>query len=79
MSVSCGVGMGDALHQLPKEDLAGAVLVLRAPEASAVRGMCGRAAHNHHCYLARIRVDSHRMGRYCAEMVRLVGGHEDEG
>ena len=38
------VGVGDAL-QLPEEDLAGAVWVLRVPGASAVRRMCGRAAH----------------------------------
>ena len=32
---SCGVDLGDAL-QLPKKDIAGAVWLLRAPEASAV-------------------------------------------
>ena len=31
----CGVGSGDA-HQLPKEDLASAMRVFRAPEASVV-------------------------------------------
>ena len=35
---SCCVGLGDAL-QLPKEDLASAMRVLRASEASAVRMM----------------------------------------
>ena len=53
---SCGLGLGDAL-QLPKEDLAGAVRVLRAPEASAVRRMCGGAAPDHHGHLARVQVE----------------------
>ena len=45
------VGLGDAL-QFPKEDIAGAVRVLRAPE-SAVRRMCCGAATDHHGHLAR--------------------------
>ena len=40
---SCGVGLGDTL-QLPKEDIAGAVWLLRVLEASAVWRMCGGAA-----------------------------------
>ena len=44
----CGVSLGNTF-QLPKEDLArSAVRVLRAPEASAVRRMCGGAAPDHH-------------------------------
>ena len=52
-----GLGLGDALL-LPKENLAGAMWVLRASEASAVRRMCGRAAPDHHCHLARVQVES---------------------
>ena len=58
----CGVGLGDAL-QLPEEDTAGALWVLRAPEASAVRRMCGGAAPDHHGYLARIEVELLMMKR----------------
>ena len=47
----------DALHQLPKEDLAGALWALRAPEASALRRMFGRAAPDHHGHLARVIVE----------------------
>ena len=36
----------------------GAWWVLRAPEASAVRRMCGRAAHDRHGHLARVSVES---------------------
>ena len=43
---SCRLGLGDAL-QLPKEDIAGAVWLFRAPEASAVRRMRGGAAPDH--------------------------------
>ena len=43
--------------QLPKEDSASAVRVPRAPEASAVRRLCGRAAHDHHGYPARVEVE----------------------
>ena len=39
--------LGDA-RQLPKEDVAGAMRVLRAPEASTVRRICGGAAPDHH-------------------------------
>ena len=53
---SCGVGLGDAL-QLPKEDIAGAVWLLRAPEASAVRRMRGGAAPDYHGHLARVKVE----------------------
>ena len=38
-----GVGLDNAL-QLPKEDLASVVRIFGAPEASAVRRMCGGAA-----------------------------------
>ena len=48
----CGVVLGDAL-QLPEEDTAGALWVLPAPEASAVRRMCGGAAPDHHGNLAK--------------------------
>ena len=53
---SCGVDLGDAF-QLPKEDLASAMRVLSAPEASAVRTMCGGAAPDHDDYLARIKME----------------------
>ena len=56
VSLPCGVGLGGAL-QLPKEDLASAVRVLPAPEASAVRRMCGGAAPDHHGHPARVRVE----------------------
>ena len=52
----CGLGLGHAL-QLPEEDIAGAVRVLRAPEASAVRGMRGGAAPDHYGHLARVKVE----------------------
>ena len=52
----CGVGLGDAL-QLPDKDLAGAVRVLRSPEESAVRRMCGGAAPDHHGHVAIIEVE----------------------
>ena len=38
-----------------KEDSAGAVRPIRSPEACTVRRVCGRAANNHHCYLARVQ------------------------
>ena len=44
--------LGDAFH-LPKGNIAGAVWLVRAPEARTVRSTCGRAAHDHHGYLAR--------------------------
>ena len=31
--------------------------VFRAPEGCTVRRMCGRAAHDHHCYLARFQAE----------------------
>ena len=49
------LGLGDSL-QFPKEDTAGAVRVLRASEASAVRRMCGGAAPNRHGRLARFQM-----------------------
>ena len=52
----CGLGFGDAL-QLPKKDLASAVRVLWAPEASAVRRMCGETAPDTHGHLARVKVE----------------------
>ena len=48
--------LGNAL-QFPREDIAGSVRVLRAPKASAVRRMCGRAAHDHHGYFASVEVE----------------------
>ena len=44
----CGLGLGDAF-QFPKENLAGGVCT--------VRRMCGRAAHDHHGYPARVDVE----------------------
>ena len=49
----CGLGLGDAF-QFPKEDIAGALRVLRASEASAVRRMCAGAAPDH---LARVKME----------------------
>ena len=49
-------GLGNAL-QLPKEDLEGAVRVLRVPVACTVRRMCGRAAHDHNGYPATVEVE----------------------
>ena len=54
--LSCGLFLDDALP-LPKEDIAGAVRPLRAPEASAVRRMRGGAAQDQHCHLARVQVE----------------------
>ena len=55
------VGLGDAL-QLSKEDLVGAVRLFRAPESGTVRRMCGRTAHDHHGYLARVQVELLQLG-----------------
>ena len=52
----CGLGLGDAF-QLPKEDLASAVRVLRAPEEGTVRRVCGGDAHDHDGYFARVQVE----------------------
>ena len=52
----CGVGLGDAL-QLPKEDIAGAIRVLRASEASAVGRMRGGAAPDRDGHLSRAKVE----------------------
>ena len=49
----CGAGLGDAL-QLPKKDIAGAMRVLRAPEAGSVRRMRGGSDHRH---LGRVKVE----------------------
>ena len=46
--------LGDAL-QLPEEDIAGALRILRAPEAIAVRRMCVGTALDHHGNLAKGR------------------------
>ena len=40
-----------------KEDPAGAVRVLRAPEACTARRMCGRPAHDYHGDPARVQVE----------------------
>ena len=48
-------GLGDAF-QLPKEDLEGAVRLLRTPGTCAVRRLCGRAAPDHHGHFARVNV-----------------------
>ena len=53
---ACGLGLGNTL-QFAKEDLASSVRSFRAPEACTVRRVCGRAAHNHYCYLARVQVE----------------------
>ena len=52
----CGFGLGEAL-QLPKSDFAGALWVFQAPLACTVRRVCGRAAHDHHGYPARVEVE----------------------
>ena len=52
----CGVGLGNAL-QLPQEGLPSVVRILRAPETSAVRRMCGGAAPDHHGHLGRVKVE----------------------
>ena len=63
------VCLDDAL-QLPKQDIARAVRVLRALEASSVRRMCGGTAPDHHGHLARVQVEliasTYCIGR-CAE------------
>ena len=60
---SSGLGLSDAF-QLPKEDLASAVRLFRAPEACAVRRMCGGAAPDRHCYLAGVQDEFFAL-RYC--------------
>ena len=47
----CGPGR----RQFPKEDIAGPMRVLRAPQAS--RRMCGGVATDHHGHLARVKVE----------------------
>ena len=54
----------DAL-QLPKEDFAGVVRILRAPEASAVRRVCGGSAPDSHGHLAGVQVELFASA-YCA-------------
>ena len=56
-SVSPWSGPGGNALQLPKEDLASALRVIPAPEACTVRRICGRAAHDHHGYLARVEME----------------------
>ena len=51
-----GLSLGDAL-QFPKEDFTNALRLFRAPEESAVRTMCGRAATNRHGHFARIQLE----------------------
>ena len=51
-----GVGLGEAL-QFRKECFTGAVPVVRAPVASAIRRMCGGAAPDHHGCPARVQVE----------------------
>ena len=53
---SCGLGLSDA-RQLPKENIAGAVRLFRAPEEGAVRRMRGGAAPDHHGHPARVLVE----------------------
>ena len=48
-----------------EEDIAGAVWLLRAPEASAVRRMCGGATPDHHGHLAGVNVEL-LTSPYCA-------------
>ena len=52
----CGVGMRNAFH-LPNEDIAGAVWLLRAREASAVRRKCGGAVPDLHDHFSRVKVE----------------------
>ena len=56
VSLLRGLGLGDTL-ELPKEDLAGALRIFRAPVASAVWRMCGRAAPDHHGHSAGVQVE----------------------
>ena len=51
---SCGLGRRTSASE---EDSAGALCVIRAPEASAVRRMCIGAAPDHHGHLARVKVE----------------------
>ena len=53
---SGGLGLGDAF-QLPKEDIANAVRLFRAPEQGTILMMCGGAATDHHGHLARVKVE----------------------
>ena len=56
--VSLPVVWACATHfNFPKEDLASAVWVFRAPEASAVRRLCGGAVPDHHGHPARVQVE----------------------
>ena len=64
-----GVGLGDAL-QLPKEDIAGALWALRAPEASTVRRMFGGATPDHYGHLARVEVELLASARCAAGCVK---------
>ena len=51
--------------QLHQKDLASVVRILRAPEASAVCRMCGGAAANRHCCVAKVQVELFASA-YCA-------------
>ena len=56
--VSLPVVWAWATHFLfPKKDLASAVRVLRAPEASTVRKMCGGAAPDYRSNIARVELE----------------------
>ena len=62
-SLGFGLGPGEGLRvvgdalQFPKEDRSGAVWLFRAPEASAVRSMCGGTAPDHHGHPATVQVE----------------------
>ena len=66
------MGLGDAL-EFPKADIASAMRVLRASDASAVRRMRGGAATDHHGHLARVQSGVARFYVLCCMMhcVRL--------
>ena len=53
---SCGLDLGDA-YQIPEEDAAGVVRVLRAPATCPVGKMRGGAAPDHHGHSPRVEVE----------------------
>ena len=56
--VSLTVVWSWATHfSFPRKILRVLCRVLRVPEASAVRRMCGGGATDHHCYFARVKVE----------------------
>ena len=55
-SVSLKCGLADAL-QFPKVDLAGAVCLFLATEASSVRRMCGGTVPDHHGHSPWVQVE----------------------